>query len=133
MPAENHPGEIRNLTANKQSKCLKYLHNCREAGSIISQAEVARAPMHNPRKNCRCNPCKSNRSKGCSNPHKCYLKAQEILTNINAKWDPTSPEAEPIPPTSLHQIPPMATTTGDPTNTIRIFGQNWAGTQRGIK
>ncbi|KAJ7572774.1 hypothetical protein C8J56DRAFT_723760, partial [Mycena floridula] len=50
---------------------------------------------HEPTGICNCTHCANIRfAESCSNPHKCYLKAMELLDCLPHKWDPRAPHPE---------------------------------------
>ncbi|KAJ6478857.1 hypothetical protein C8R47DRAFT_922653, partial [Mycena vitilis] len=78
------------------------------------------------------NGCKETRKecrpRRCTNPHKCYLRAQAMLDSLQSKWNPQRPQPE-----DYEQFPsgdadpewvefnPVVTTEGTITDVFRIF------------
>ncbi|EIN10797.1 hypothetical protein PUNSTDRAFT_63914, partial [Punctularia strigosozonata HHB-11173 SS5] len=85
--------------------------------------------QHKPRKNCKCTTCKTMRETGCLNPHKCYVKAEELLDTLPPKWNPRGVKPEDYEPGEIIEQNPddslnfdhRLTTRGNLREIFRIF------------
>ena len=78
---------------NLKVKCLLQNHNIAKVADLVRMSAClhhpAQHPMHQKNRNCRCQECTDDRSKGCENPHKCAAEALTRLSLIPPKHNPT--------------------------------------------
>jgi hypothetical protein len=96
LPAWYHIGVDRQLTSlnnHKNSKCLREVHHVRTVGDLLQVIKRGRDPStltHSDRSNCACEYCRHDRlTLGCQAPNKCFIMANKLLDQLNAKWHPS--------------------------------------------
>lgn len=93
MPIWFHLGlaGVKNIIINsKVAICQREVHKILTMGDMRYLAELAdtrKNPRHKTRKNCACKKFKWAREKGCKNPHKCSLAAQNFLSKLGQRWN----------------------------------------------
>ncbi|KAH7919029.1 hypothetical protein BV22DRAFT_993416, partial [Leucogyrophana mollusca] len=93
LPAWMHLGTPPKTYNKQRNECLKINHKAITAEDLIKIAKhIQRSnnnqDQHSNRKNCKCQDCKKDRQKGCTNPHNCAQIAKEILSKINPILNP---------------------------------------------
>lgn len=76
--------------------CLKAKHMIKTVGDTETLARRFSSQHHRNRPNCACPACAAIRTEcpQCSNPHKCYRKARDLLNSLEDKWNPLPPQPE---------------------------------------
>ncbi|KAH7914513.1 hypothetical protein BJ138DRAFT_974891, partial [Hygrophoropsis aurantiaca] len=87
LPAWTHIGAQPKTYNAKRDDCLKNTHNATTIHQINKSAKRLRKKPnhqdpHTERSNCKCKACKSDRLKGCKNPHKCAIIANNIIKKL---------------------------------------------------
>ncbi|THU75953.1 hypothetical protein K435DRAFT_595190, partial [Dendrothele bispora CBS 962.96] len=122
----------RYLNSSDASECLRCQHNILTVGEAEDMALIlnGRQSQHKPRIDCRCGDCTQIKNHTqCDNPHKCILRARQLLDTLPPKWDPRSelPEdyiRKPAPEDFNDQWIPFnnqVTTEGNLSDIFRIF------------
>ncbi|KAH9849472.1 hypothetical protein C2E23DRAFT_685388, partial [Lenzites betulinus] len=77
------------------TRCLLVNHDAKTVGDFEDLAKGLQSGKHKPTKRCTCNDCeKMIVEKGCSDPHRCWTKAKQILDLLPPKWDPRNRHPE---------------------------------------
>lgn len=77
------------------TNCLKKNHRVRTVGECERLATALADDAHEGTRNCTCRRCEACVAiDGCSNPHRCYSRAAQLMATLPPKWDPrgTHPE-----------------------------------------
>ncbi|KAJ7260282.1 hypothetical protein C8J57DRAFT_954031, partial [Mycena rebaudengoi] len=114
-------------------KCLKEKHRIRWVRDARILAHKIGTPRHTDRRDCKCASCRVTKEiTKCQHPHKCYVKARELLNSLQNKWDPRQMQPEDYEEyqTPGHQDDPdvaefdsRITTNGTLADAFRIFTQ----------
>ena len=81
--------DIRKMVHSHESECLRESHDVKTVYDVEKLARNLQTQGHKPRSNCGCSTCRETRlNTQCSNPHKCFLKAQSLLGKLPDKWNP---------------------------------------------
>lgn len=85
----------RRLHSNqKESHCLKETHGAQWVRDAEVLAKCLKLPGHKNNKKCRCQRCVIARGQGCTNPNKCYKRAEILLRALPPKWNPLHEQPE---------------------------------------
>ena len=93
LPAWFHMGAPPCTYHKSRDECLKGVHGISKVKNLVKlckrlcQDNSEHAPWHN----CKCTSCKSDRTKGCKDPHKCASAAEAIVIKLSLKFNPTTP------------------------------------------
>lgn len=75
--------------------CLKRNHGLRTVGDFEGLARALENTAHRPTMRCTCTDCEAQiTSSKCANPHRCYIRAKQILDLPPPKWDPRKEQPE---------------------------------------
>ncbi|OJT10530.1 Transposon TX1 uncharacterized 149 kDa protein [Trametes pubescens] len=75
--------------------CLKKNHKVRTVGDCEKIAAVIRDSTHRDARDCTCRQCEACVVRdGCSNPHRCYTRASQLMATLPPKWDPRGAHPE---------------------------------------
>lgn len=100
LPIWYHIGaeqDLQTATMKPASQCLRKNHGVRTVEDVLAVTKrlvevfpdgTGGLRRHLRRKNCACHPCKSDRSKGCSNPDKCCSTAKKLSRLLFPKYAP---------------------------------------------
>ena len=97
MPIWHHSEsqDIRKMYYSYESECLRKNHYIKTVYETETLAKNLQTANHKPRCNCSCISCRGCRlNVKCSNPHKCFLKAQALLNKLPEKWNPMNERPE---------------------------------------
>ncbi len=73
-------------------KCLKNRHRVRTVGDLEKLASHLEEDRHTQCGRCSCMACLYARNElSCASPHKCFLKAKQLLDSLPPKWNPSTP------------------------------------------
>ncbi|CDO76740.1 hypothetical protein BN946_scf184813.g10 [Trametes cinnabarina] len=88
--------DIRKLSmASAVVTCLKEKHKLRTVGDFENLAAHLAAQDHRPTQRCDCATCERMIvDYRCSNPHRCYTRAEQFLNLLPSKWDPRGEHSE---------------------------------------
>ncbi|KAK0488257.1 hypothetical protein EDD18DRAFT_1081474 [Armillaria luteobubalina] len=85
----------RHLHSNqKESRCLKETHGAQWVQDAEVLAKCLKLPGHRNNKKCRCQRCVIAQGQGCTNPNKCYKRAEILLRALPLKWNPLHEQPE---------------------------------------
>ncbi|KIM56058.1 hypothetical protein SCLCIDRAFT_29957 [Scleroderma citrinum Foug A] len=93
LPAWFHMGAPPCTYHKSRDECLKGVHGISKVKNLVKlckclfQDNSEHAPWHN----CKCTSCKSDRTKGCKDPHKCASAAEAIVIKLSLKFNLTTP------------------------------------------
>lgn len=80
---------IRRLNHSQASQCLQQVHEAISVGDMQDIVEYLDEPNHRWTNNCMCFMCDAFRQNvGCEKPHRCMLKARELIDTLLPKWNP---------------------------------------------
>ncbi|KAF9537726.1 hypothetical protein CPC08DRAFT_651660, partial [Agrocybe pediades] len=91
MPAWYHKGTKvtrRIASEGEWAVCQNVVHEITTMGQLADFATQALPPNHRNRRNCRCQVCKAQRNRGCTDPIKCRAAAGASLDGLPKRWDP---------------------------------------------
>ncbi|EIW58327.1 uncharacterized protein TRAVEDRAFT_124116, partial [Trametes versicolor FP-101664 SS1] len=75
--------------------CMKRNHGLRTVGDFEGLAKALENPAHKPTMRCVCTDCEAQVTQSrCANPHRCYIRAKQILDLLPPKWDPRKEQPE---------------------------------------
>ena len=76
--------------------CLKTIHKIGKVKNlkVLSKRLFWTTNTHQDNINCPCNDCNKDRTKGCSNPHKCAVSVYNILVSLSQKLNPMGPSQQ---------------------------------------
>ncbi|KAG6813424.1 hypothetical protein H0H92_011121 [Tricholoma furcatifolium] len=100
MPIWYHIGlskEVQRTMNTGWHKCQKTTHKILTVGDLKRWGEDTdprNREDHNPRRNCKCQVCKTARQRGCTNPHKCGESARTLLRALPSRWNPDVPDPD---------------------------------------
>ncbi|KAL1939020.1 hypothetical protein VTO73DRAFT_10280 [Trametes versicolor] len=113
------------------SLCLKKNHGVRTVGECEELAAGLNGRAHTGTSGCTCESCERRiTTDGCSNPHRCYVRAKLLLDTLPPKWDPRGTHQEDYELATQADEPEgdsesvfdgRVTTTGALSDTFRIF------------
>ncbi|KAK0468648.1 hypothetical protein IW261DRAFT_1345958 [Armillaria novae-zelandiae] len=121
------------FNSGKQVKCLKNRHKVKTVGNAEQLTRNLQEEKHSKWGRCGCVKCRHARVElGCLSPHKCFVKAKQLLELLMPKWSPlTDPPTDiPIPPMDEEDVglnkqakyfQPHLITKGYLSNAFRIF------------
>ncbi|KAG6808532.1 hypothetical protein H0H92_003820 [Tricholoma furcatifolium] len=78
-------------------KCYREVHGISTVGDLLrwgTDMRVTETGEHKARRNCKCQPCKDARDRGCRNPHRCGTSAWSLLNTLPNTWNPLSATPE---------------------------------------
>lgn len=137
MPMWGHrqtdEAEMRKLTRKSAVvRCLRTKHNVRTVEDFEKMAAALQDGAHKPTQRCACARCEQAIvNDGCSNPHRCFTRAERILNLLPSKWDPRGVHPEDHEEEDMRRAEAMGqdavifdrrvTTHGAVGSTFRIF------------
>ncbi|OJT14670.1 Transposon TX1 uncharacterized 149 kDa protein [Trametes pubescens] len=69
--------------------CLKHKHGVKTVGDCEKMAAHLQITGHQPTQRCTCRNCEDQVvSARCANPHRCFIRAKQLLDALPPKWDP---------------------------------------------
>ncbi len=93
-----HADKIRLSRLTVPSKlltCLQDNHRARSVGDFLTLGATLEDATHKPRATCKCENCtRLKLSTHCKNPHRCAMRARDMLNTLPAKWDPRRRQPE---------------------------------------
>ena len=96
LPAWYHLSAEQKPIASAIAKCLLQKHDITRVADLLKTSarlrHPTRHPTHRKNRNCTCQECASDRTLGCSNPHKCAKEALTRLKLIPPKHNPMRQE-----------------------------------------
>ncbi|OJT08964.1 Transposon TX1 uncharacterized 149 kDa protein [Trametes pubescens] len=100
MPMWDHNQTERRAMGRLSAKsatttCLKRNHELRTVGDFEKLAKALKNATHKPTMRCVCTDCEAQvTTSRCANPHRCYVRAKQILDLLPPKWDPRREQPE---------------------------------------
>ncbi|KAF5320843.1 hypothetical protein D9619_000262 [Psilocybe cf. subviscida] len=87
-PDVAQPSRYVNWNNLKHAQCIRITHNVVTVGDAVTLHQRTLSAAHSARRNCKCQPCKEDREKGCENPHECATKCAKLLNKLSPKFLP---------------------------------------------
>ena len=90
LPAWYHLGAPPKAYHKVKDECLQQNHKSRKVKDLLKVSKHLRPEntRHHPRRNCACQPCRSDQSRSCRNPHKCAQTAKALLEGLSPLYNP---------------------------------------------
>ncbi|KAH9851488.1 hypothetical protein C2E23DRAFT_716373, partial [Lenzites betulinus] len=94
--AQTNERDMRKLTRRAgATRCLIKHHGARTVGDFEALASRLGGPEHKPNARCTCRGCEhAIAEQACSNPHRCWTKAKQMMDLLPKKWDPRGEHPE---------------------------------------
>ncbi|KAH9858719.1 hypothetical protein C2E23DRAFT_710803, partial [Lenzites betulinus] len=94
--AHTNEKEMKKLTRRSgATRCLIKNHGAKTVGDFETLANRLEGAEHKPSERCTCRSCEhAITEQACSNPHRCWSKAKQMLDLLPQKWDPRGEHPE---------------------------------------